>query len=232
VRPRLQLRLGCGRLPMAYYGVGSFLDNVELISGPPASDIKQGCQEPQANPVTICPAGQYGCQLGTGGSSWTLSPTYVPADSPDVASWTNDTTCGVPNTTTSAASNARWLAQSIVDQNTGATPTFSYPSTAMSAWLCRSVQNPNNINCATNYKYDYCPNNTSPEGEIFYAQITASNSPPVYNVYAVDQCFGPEGAPQGNVGSPTGTSGQIAIEQDMAGGPQNVPPAQCFHGTH
>ncbi len=81
--------------------------------------------------------------------------------------------------TTTQQSNSQWLAQSIVDQGTGATPTFTYSNTAMSAWLCRSVANQQTAqNCSEYYvKYDnYCPNNSSPQGQIFYAQV-AANSP-------------------------------------------------------
>ncbi len=51
-------------------------------------------------------------------------------------------------------------------------------------------------NCAQYpVKYDNnCPNNSGSQGEIFYAQINQSNAPPFYNVYAVDNCAGPEGA--------------------------------------
>jgi hypothetical protein len=214
---------------MAFYGAASYLDNVELISGPVFGDIEQGCEEPPpASPITVCPPGQYGCELGSG-PSWSLFPTYLTGAYQSVGSWTNDNTCGVPNTTTTSSSNTRWLQQSIVDGGAD-NPTFNYPNTAMAAWLCRSVQNPNDIDCATNYDKNACPNNSSPQAQIFYSQINASNSPPVFKIVAVDQCAGPEGSPDGNVGSPTGPAGQIAIEQDMAGAPGV--PAQCFHRPH
>jgi hypothetical protein len=218
---------------LAYYGAGSWLDNVELISGPVFGDIKQGCQVgPTAPSVTVCGqngGSQYGCQLGAGGSTWTLSPEYITPAVTSVGIWTNDTSCGGSNST-SSASNLRWWQQSIVDDGTNS-PTFTYPNTAMSGWLCRSVSNPHNINCATNFNPNYCPNNTSPQGQIFYAQIGSSNSPPHYDVYAVDQCNGPEGVTSGNVpGVTSNPTGLIAIEQDMAGG--NILPAQCFHGIH
>jgi hypothetical protein len=215
---------------LAYYGAGSYLDNVELISGPVLSDIKQGCEVPgPPTLVTVCPSGQLGCQLGSG-TSWTLPATYVLNGATYLGNWTNDNSC-VGSSATSSPSNARWLAQSIVDQNTGATPTFNYPSTAMGAWLCRSLQNQRADCSGSNYNYNVCPNNSSTQGEIFYSQITSANAPPAYGIYAVDNCYGPEGAPQGNVGSPTGPSGETKIEQDMAG-PPGVPPGQCFHRTH
>ena len=101
---------------------------------------------------------------------------------------------------------------------------------------CRRTLQNLGSDCATNpHDYQHCPNNSSPQDQIFYANITSSNSPPVYNVYSVDGCYGPEGAPQGTVAALIETingvrqplGGQIAIEQDMAGG--QYLPAQCFH---
>jgi hypothetical protein len=220
---------------LAYYGAGSWLDNVELISGPVFSDIKQGCEKPEANPVTVCGltnynGGQYGCKLGNGGSTWTLSPSYVGVAS-QVGLWTNDSTCHSSELVTSSASNAAWLAQSIVDQNTGATPTFTYSSTAMSAWLCRSVA-----------QGDGQPNNSSPQGQIFYAQIGQSNSPPNYAVYAVDKCTDAESVGGGTVPGfysslfPPNTppTGSVAVVDDMIGFSSNgttIQP-QCAHRAH
>ena len=207
---------------LAYYGAGLNLDAVELISGPVTSDINQGCeQSPPA--VTVCGSGQYGCQLGVD-TPWTLPPTYVENAVNYINSWTNSNTC-------TTGSNPKWLAQSIVDQNAGATPTFSYPNTAMSAWLCSTVQNPQGINCATGYQPDFCPNNSSSQGEIFYNEFTSINHPPVYNVYSVDNCFGPEGVPQGSVSAlsklnnnpPIIAPGDQSIRQDMT--------AHCAHPT-
>lgn len=215
---------------LAYYGAWSYLDNVELISGPVLSDIKRGCEQ---NPpsVTVCGAGQYGCRMG-GDSPWILPPTYVPNGVNYIDHWTNSNTC-------TTGTNPQWLNESIVDQSTGqsgqgAVPTFSYPSTAMSAWLCSNVDGQPPSCSGSNYNYNVCPNNSSSQGEIFYSQFTAANAPPVFNIYAVNNCVGPEGVPQGAVPYLTGgelvMSGVSAIEQDMAGGVNT--PAQCFHGPH
>jgi hypothetical protein len=232
---------------LAYFGVPApaqwWIDNVELISGPVFGDIKQGCEVPAPPSVTVCPSGQWGCQPGTG-TSWTLSPTYLPGTNTGVGAWTNDPTCA-NGQTTSLQSNALWLAQSIVDQGTGATPSFTYSHTAMSAWLCRSVANQvSSQTCSSNYIQNdkYCPNNSSPQGEIFYSQIGQSNSPPSYNVYAVDNCNGPEGASdtQAYVTALTWPppdppmpylDGYDAIKYDMIGGGPRNNVVGCFHKT-
>jgi hypothetical protein len=247
---------------LAYYGAGNWLDYVQLASGPVLSDIEQGCQwNPTAAPVTICGqtnyrGGQYGCQLG-GGSTWTLNPTYVAGSQGGVGGWTNDMSCANANNLnqmTTQASETRWLNQSIVDQSTGGTnqgaiPTFTYSSTAMSAWLCRSVANSNNYPCAANgnNNINSCPNNSSPQGQIFYANIGAGNPPPYYNVFAVDNCSTSEGTGDGNVpgfypldfgGTSSGggtIKGTTSMTYDMVGYKQNgvtVIPAQCAHGLH
>ena len=224
---------------MAYYGAGNYLDNVELISGPVLSDIKQGCQVPQAPPVTVCPPGQYGCKLGTD-APWTLLPTYVPNGANYVDGWTDDASCTAAGGT-SAASNAQWLAQSIVDQSNitglGATPIFSYPNTAMTGWLCSSLENQQSNCSGSAYNYNYCPNNSSSQGELFYEQVGSPAPPPHYAVYSVDNCFGPEGVPQGSVSALSKAGlvapAQQAVEQDMAGAPGPPPlQGQCFHGPH
>jgi hypothetical protein len=81
--------------------------------------------------------------------------------------------------------------------------------------------------------FNYCPNNHSPQAQIFYANIGASNPPPNYAVYAVDECVDAEGVTAGNVPGylPLIFNGTIqgfnAIEYDMAGNPALSIPAQC-----
>jgi hypothetical protein len=216
---------------MAYYGAANYLDNVELISGPVLSNIEQGCQEPQASTVQVCPPGQLGCPQGQ--ASWILSPTYAPNDANYVKAWTNDNTCASPTVTpSSTTSEAAWLSESIVDSSTGlanqgAIPTFNYSTTGMGAWLCRSLLN---SNMCTNQQTQYCPNNSSPQGQLFYANFTQSNSPASLNIYPVDGCNGPEGAPLGNVSAlPNDPTGEMAIEQHMAGGGTIFPTGLCSH---
>ena len=115
----------------------------------------------------------------------------------------------------------------------------------MSAWLCRGLQDQQQNCSGSNYDANYCPNNSSPQGERFYSQITQANSN--YDVYAVDLCGGPEGAANTKSNVPgfypavfgNGTNGTIsgyhAITYDMAGYVSVIPPvnipAQCTHKT-
>jgi hypothetical protein len=188
----------------------------------------------------ICGSGQWGCRLGTGGSDWSLYPTYLSGPNQSVGAWTNNGTCAMGSNTTQSSYNL-WLAQSIVDQpavSGGVAPVFSYPHTAMGGWLCRSVYNPQNINCTTNFNAQYCPNNSSPQGEIFHYQVSL-NQPANYNVYAVDNCNNPEGAGDPNssvlaLQLPNGggsQDGYDAIKYDMIGGGPLKRPVGCIHNT-
>lgn len=206
---------------LTFYGAGNYLDAVELISGPPLSDIEQGCEVPTAPELTVCPTGQVGCQLG-GSSPWVLGPQYTGAKT-GVQSWTGDPTCAA-GATTSAASNQAWLQQSIVNDGTN-NPVYSYPNTSMSAWLCQSVANSNLCVGGTNTgqggtPQDDCPNNSTSQAQIYYAKLTSdpSNLPKApYNVYAVQNCNGPEGVTSTSTAVPAlnNLDGMDAVEQDM-----------------
>ena len=49
----------------------------------------------------------------------------------------------------------------VVGTAQGYSPSFSYPHTQMSAWLCQSLSNPGAVQ-----------NNSTPEGGLYYAQFT------------------------------------------------------------
>lgn len=111
--------------------------------------------------------------------------------------------------------------------------------------LCRSVVDDVNgvsYNCAAtnNGNSNYCPNNSSSQGQLFYENIGVNNSPPHYSVYAVDNCVTAEGVGAGNVPGyfPTAFNGTIsgfsAIIDDMVGhtsGTTVIPP-QCVRRNH
>ncbi len=205
---------------LAFYGAGNYLDAVELKSGPPLADIKQGCEEPAPVDVTICGQNndqQIGCELG-GSSPWMLSPTYD-QQAATVRNWTNDSSCAVPNTNTTPASDLAWLQQSIVNDGTN-NPTYSYPKTAMTAWLCQSVYDSSQcVGGQGGSPVDYCPNNSSSQGEIFYERITSGSITPQahYAIYAVQNCDGSEGVNGTNATVPAlnNLDGTDAIQQDM-----------------
>jgi hypothetical protein len=194
---------------LTFYGAGSYLDAVEMKSGPPLADFEAGCEEPPAPDVTICPSGQTQCQLG-GTSFWTLSPTYTGAAS-GVRNWTGDSTCAVPPTT-STASDTAWLQESIVNDGTGS-PTYSYPTTTMTAWLCQTIFESNMcMGGQGGSPQDFCPNNSGSQGEIYYNKVTS-----LYNIYAVQNCDGPEGVSGTDpmVAALGNLNGTVAIENDM-----------------
>jgi|HubBroStandDraft_6_1064221.scaffolds.fasta_scaffold02976_3 hypothetical protein len=216
---------------MAYYKPAPntqwWWDNVEMLAGPAVSDMNQGCEKPVAEPIAVCPPGQWGCPAGN--NSWQGGPTFVPTAAGWVGKWTNDNTCANPSLNqTSLASDQRWLQQSIVDDGTN-NPVFTYPHTAMAGWLCRTLGNQQQQSCITNYHWNTCPNESSQQGQIFFQNFTQSNSPASFNLYPVDNCNGPEGVLAGTVAALQGVTGLQGVEYDMAGGgPHNQSP-QCVH---
>jgi len=209
---------------LTFYGAGNYLDAVELKSGPPLADIEQGCEVPNTIQTSICGQNngqQVGCQPGT--VPWTLSPEYTGAKS-GVRTWTNDNSCA-GGTTTSAASNTAWLQQSIVNDGTG-NPTYSYPKTAMTAWLCQTIFQNNLCTGGSSADggqggtpQDNCPNNAASQGQIYYAKLTSDGNLPQasYKIYAVQNCDGPEGVSgtDPTVEALGGIGGTTAIENDM-----------------
>jgi hypothetical protein len=205
---------------LAWYAAGAgtnsdLLDKVELLSGPVLSDIEQGCAVyPFSESVTVCPSvngvQQFGCNPANSPSSWSLEPYYTGAVV-GVRGWTGDNSCRNGNYT-SSASNENWKDMSIVDD--GVYGHFSYPNTSMSAWLCSSVYTGDGDN-------DDTPNNSSPQGELFYAQITGSSQVgKLYRINGVTNCDTSEGVAGQNATAPGGVagSGYSAIKTDMLTG--------------
>lgn len=222
---------------MAYYKATSgswWWDNVELLAGPQFGDVNQGCGTGTnlAPPQIVCgqkvngQQSQWGCQLGTD-TPWSDPPQYVGASIGWVGNWTNDATCA-NSPQTSPASGTRWLQQSIVNDGTN-NPVFNYKNTAMAGWLCSSVSGYNQQQCSQHYDQHICPNNSSAQGQIFYAAITANGAQPKnYAVYSVDQCTGAEGVGNGTVNS-LSEQGLDAIKYDMAGNPLTQQAPMCVY---
>jgi hypothetical protein len=128
---------------------------------------------------------------------------------------------------TTPEENQDWKAQSIV---TGTGGTFNYTKTAMSAWLCASVNNGQSCNGGANPQY--CMNNSSAQGQLFYQQV-ALTPPPNFAVYAVQNCDGAEGVNGQYAVVPGSTQqcspgqycGRTAIRNDMTN--PLISPAVC-----
>jgi hypothetical protein len=145
---------------MAWYGAADsstgFLDNVELLAGPPLSRIDLGCQESPAPNVTVCGSGGINACRGWPSSGISLSPTYISPAYNGVRQWTNVTACAAPGGNTSPW-NSAWDSMSIVSPSVTAQQ-LTYPKTSVGAWLCDTTTG------AT-------MNNTTPEGYFFYEQV-------------------------------------------------------------
>ncbi len=112
---------------LAWYGLDSEFDNVEMSVGPVFSNLVQGCAVPKAPPVTVVP---------TNGAAFNDSPLYVGGEINSLTSWTGQQ-C-LPSSGSSEAENASWAAQSLVQPSA----TFTYPNTSLAGWVCDNGLNP------------------------------------------------------------------------------------------
>jgi hypothetical protein len=174
---------------LAEYGAGSYLDKAMFWSGPPLADMEQGCEVPVPAPITVCPAGQFGCVAG---DTFTDTPSFI-ANGPGVSGWTGAPGCA-GNAPTTAQADATWKAMSIVDGLPNSS--FDYPHTSLSAYLC-----------------DNGVNNSAAEGDIFYQQFTSPSQVASLSITPIKGCQGPEGVTAGQ--TPSGQNGLSAIIADM-----------------
>jgi hypothetical protein len=189
---------------LAEYGASSYLDNVELLSGPVFGDIEKGCVVPNTPSVTVCPKSASFCNTGNppeGG--WPDAPQYIGGDITAIDNWSGINACNGSSNTT-AAENAAWKHMSIVDGLSDST--FTYPKTAVAGWLCSNTS----VNCGN----QPCQNNSAAEGQYFYVKLTGAVQP--FVVTRIDKCSGQEGVTGGFLPPPNQTeSGFTAIETDM-----------------
>lgn len=169
------------------YGAANFLDKVELLSGPVFSDITAGCAVPLAPPVTVCRAGQFGCN----GAPWVDNPQYLAGASQFLSTLTG-LTCQSSNATW-PQDNSLWKDMSIVDGTLDSS--FRYPKTAVAGWLCSNGLN-----------------NSAAQGELFYENFGPGQTPH-YSLTRIDNCSGPEGVTTGT--TPQALMGFAAITNDM-----------------
>ncbi len=177
---------------LAWYGSDTYLDDVELLSGPVFGDIEQGCEVPNKGTLLICPPDQFGCD----GKQWPDSPLYVDGDQTLVRKWSGQQSCNAGKTTPGYV-NSLWKAMSIVDGTNN--PNFSYPHTSMAGYLCSNA--------------DQTQNNSAAQGEFFYQQFTSPNQTAGYSLTRINNCQGAEGVTTGT--TPDGESGFTAITNHM-----------------
>jgi hypothetical protein len=193
---------------MTWYGAADattgFLDNVELLAGPPLSRVDQGCQAPAANNVVVCGTNDSipACKgWPTGGTS--LSPTYISPAINGVRQWTNISQCAASGGNTNLW-NPVWDNMSILSPTvTG--QQLNYPKTSIGAWLCDTTTGA-------------AMNNTTPEGYLYYQSITPMNE--FFSVNAIYDCVSAEGVADGyntpDVGNHNpSTEGITLIENHM-----------------
>jgi hypothetical protein len=175
---------------LAWYGADSYLDKVQLVSGPVFSDIALGCQVPPPPPVTVCPPGQFGCQPG---DTFQASLSYLSGAATLAGQISGDASCG-QSTPTSTASATNWKAQSIVDGTSKRS--FTHPKTSISGWVC-----------------DNGLNNSGAQGNIYFQQFTSASQALSFLVVPVNNCSGAEGTEAGF--TPSGVDVPTAMLSDM-----------------
>jgi hypothetical protein len=206
---------------------GGYLDKVVLENGPVFSDIERGCEidqsghNGQSTPICTSGTGQTGC------NNWASPPNYpleyMFGDQNSVNEWSGapSPSCANNSTYTGAAQDTLWANMSVVVGSSGTQqPSFNYPVTAMSAWLCESTVSP------------VMWNNSAAQGELYYAKFTAqSQAGNSISVNGVTGCLqSPEDVEEGtvNIGTPAQPfSGLQAIENDMLGAQPANPAASC-----
>jgi hypothetical protein len=177
---------------LAEYGASNYLDNVELMSGPPLSEIDQGCDPANSTQTpTICTGTGTDAFCNNGGEgSWKAPLLYQSPAPSGIDFWTNLTASQQDQPqycTVNTTYDSDFKIMSIVDGITGsgADSTFDYPDTAMAGWLCAYSPATNSVCGGSNPT----GNNTPPEGELFYMKVTAN---PLH-AYRVDSCSNLQG---------------------------------------
>jgi len=192
-----------------------YLDKVVLENGPVFSDIEQGCEisssrtNNQYTRICVSP-GQAGCVgWNPGQDPPGMSLEYVQGSEHGVNDWSGNPTpkCANNYNETSGPENTAWLQMSIVDTSSTQQPSFNYLHTAMSAWLCETVQS------------GAAANNSASQGQLFYQQFTSlSQAGNSLSVNAIVDCPNAEGVDGGTVPGTGQHPASGAIVTDMTFG--------------
>jgi hypothetical protein len=208
---------------LAWYNAGSgtvadgqgYLDKAILKSGPVFGDIQQGCTINSShvnNQYTfICVGtGQAGC------NTWIpLDPPgyhleYIGGSQNQVNDWSGNPSPACGNNHVQTTFDTQWKQMSIVDFTSVQQPSFNYPNTKISGWLCETTA-------------DGVPaNEAAPQGEIFFKQFTAlSQAGGSLSVNSVTNCLNnSEDVDNGStvIGTTTHNPASGAIILDMTTG--------------
>jgi hypothetical protein len=161
---------GAGGLGFAltYYGVGSFLDKAGFVSGPEYGNLVNGCTTPIHPPTNICPApnGVYAMGCNTVAGSWQDRPNYQQGSAQNLSVELDDNPPCYDKTYTYTSSSKHTLAATSVVDN-GTDGTFTYPQTAVSAYLCDDDS--------------IWKNPSEAQGWAYYSQFTNSSVPETCN---------------------------------------------------
>jgi hypothetical protein len=152
----------------ASWGAG-YLDHAIFTSGPVFSDIEQGCEVNSSGQnnqsTTICQnTNQLGCKGWSGYLNAEYSLEYTSGYKSEVNQWTGATGPACANNSQQTTFNSQWFQQSILYDLGTQQPSFTYPKTSMSAWMCASVQSGVQVN------------NAAPEGQLFWAEFTDAST--------------------------------------------------------
>lgn len=203
---------------LVWYGAKLYLNNAELLSGPPFSDIQQACKVPHVSDVTICGSGQYGCDNEYGNTSnWNNSPQFIDFYLASFQTWIGGGTAGSSScnnsggTTTSSSANTAWLDMSIVNPTGGDFDFKNY--TSMAQWVCAgSASNYQTGTCGN----AHCPNNSGSQGGIFGQVFSSTGYHPLHYAFTgINGCYQEEGVGGSVAYTPDGTLGSTAIQNDM-----------------
>lgn len=173
---------------MTYYGAGSFLDKAVFVSGPEYGDLVRGCTTPMHAPLNICPNknGVYAMGCSSSAGTWSDSPNYTQGSASNISTeLNNNPPCFDKSHVYTAADRSTLAATSVVDGLTDAT--YTYPQTAISAYLCDDDSFWQNPSEAQSYVYYSHFTGTSVPSTCNY---TANNSSTPNSCLMVNRVFG------------------------------------------
>lgn len=137
---------------LVWYGEAQDLNKVLMENRPVFSRIDLGCEVPNNNTTAVCAPNttQTGCNTVTwptvNGNPIQYSLEYITQDAGNVNLWTGNPGPACANGSgTQTTYNQPWCEMSVLGsrQNCGSqpvAPSFNYPNTMMSAWLCQSAK--------------------------------------------------------------------------------------------